>query len=118
MDSILASVKQMLGVTEDYDAFDLDIITDINATFMILNQLGVGPKGGFVISGNDETWPMLTDREDLSAIQTYVYMRVRLMFDPPSNSFIVESFNKQIAEFEWRLRLEVEGGPDYEPESK
>lgn len=118
MDSILASIKQMLGVTTDYDVFDPDIIADINATMMTLNQLGIGPKGGFVISGNGQTWSMLTDRQDLSAIQTYVYMRVRLMFDPPSNSFVVESFNKQIAEFEWRLLLEAKGGPDYALESK
>lgn len=108
-DSILTSVKKMLGITEDYEHFDQDIIIHINSVFMILRQLGVGPDNGFSITGKTETWTDFTsDIDKLESIKTYMYMRVRLIFDPPQSSFVMEAMNKQISEFEWRLNVEVD----------
>lgn len=108
-DSILTSIKKMLGMTEDYEHFDQDIIIHINSVFMILRQLGVGPENGFSITGKTETWTDFTsDIDQLESIKTYIYMRVKLIFDPPQSSFVIEAMNKQIAEFEWRLNVEVD----------
>lgn len=99
----------MLGITEDYEHFDQDIIIHINSVFMILRQLGVGPDNGFSITGKTETWTDFTsDIDKLESIKTYMYMRVRLIFDPPQSSFVMEAMNKQISEFEWRLNVEVD----------
>lgn len=99
----------MLGITEDYEHFDQDIIIHINSVFMILRQLGVGPENGFSITGKTETWTDFTsDIDQLESIKTYIYMRVKLIFDPPQTSFVIEAMNKQIAEFEWRLNVEVD----------
>ena len=115
MDSILTSIKRLLSIEEGYEHFDQELIIHINSVFMVLNQLGIGDKSGFSITGKDETWVnLLQKRKDLDAIKTYVYLKVRLVFDPPQNSFLVESINKQCTELEWRLNVEVEGGPDYE----
>lgn len=118
MNSILASTKKMLGIEKDYTPFDLSIIADINSVFMNLNQLGVGPKEGFSISGYDEEWTDFSSRTDITAIQSYMYLKVKLLFDPPSSSFVLESSNKQISEFEWRMRVEAEGGPDFATEER
>lgn len=107
--SILLTIKKMLGVAEEYHAFDIDILTDINATFLALNQLGVGPETPFQISSEEETW---SDFTAIPGIQTYVYMRVRLMFDPPTNSFLVNSMEKQIQEMEWRMMVQADWQPD------
>lgn len=106
--SILLTVKKMLGIAEEYHAFDLDIIININAVFLTLNQLGVGPLTPYQITGVDETWAdFLGDQEEFMAgVQTYTYLRVRLMFDPPTNSFLVDSFQKQIQELEWRFNVQ------------
>lgn len=106
--SILLTVKKMLGIAEEYHAFDLDIIININAVFLTLNQLGVGSSTPYQITGVDETWTdFLGDQEEFMAgIQTYTYLRVRLMFDPPTNSFLVDSFQKQIQELEWRFNVQ------------
>lgn len=111
--SILLTIKKMLGISEEYHAFDIDILTNINAVFLTLNQLGVGPTMPYHITGEDETWQdFLGDQNDiLAGIQTYVYQRVRLMFDPPTNSFLVDSMRKQIEEFEWRFNVQVEQPP-------
>lgn len=103
--SILLTIKKMLGIAEEYHAFDLDVIININAVFLSLNQLGIGPDIPFQITGAEEVWnDFLGDQEQfLAGVQTYIYMRVRLMFDPPTNSFLVDSFQKQIQEFEWRF---------------
>lgn len=107
-ESILLTIKKMLGITEEHHAFDVDIIVDINACFLTLNQLGVGPKLPYSISGDSETWIDFLGEQNpfFAAIQTYVYMRVRLMFDPPANSFLVDSMQKQIQEFEWRFTVQ------------
>lgn len=108
MDSILNSVKKKLGIQEDYTHFDEDIIMDINSTFMILNQLGVGPDEPFVVTDEDDLWEDFIDGTNLEAVKSYTYMKVRLMFDPPTSGFLVDSLNKQIAEFEWRLNVQAE----------
>lgn len=107
--SILLDIKKMLGLTSDYDAFDTDIIININSVFMILNQLGVGPEKPYMITGSTEQWSDFdNDLSDVLATKTYIYLRVRLLFDPPSSSFVLESINKQISEIEWRLRSQKE----------
>ena len=109
-DSILNTVKKLLGLPKDYSPFDLDVIIDINSVFMSLRQLGVGPDKGFSISGPDETWQMFLGNYeiDFEAVKTYVYLKVRLIFDPPSSSFTLESINRMIQELEWRLNLQSE----------
>lgn len=108
MDSILLSVKKKLGIQEDYTHFDDDIIIDINSAFMILNQLGVGPEEPFVIEDEYSDWEDFIEGTQIEAVKSYVYMRVRLMFDPPTTGFLLESLNKQIAELEWRMNVQAE----------
>lgn len=111
-DSILLTVKKMLGIAEEYHAFDVDLIVNINSVFLTLNQLGVGPKKPYQISGDAETWAdFLGDqKDDVVGVATYVYLKTRLLFDPPTNSFLVTAMQDQVAELEWRLNLQVEGG--------
>ena len=105
-DSILNSIKKLLGIAEDYNYFDQDIIIDINAALMILTQLGVGPSKGFLITDDGDTWSdFIGNANNLGSIQSYVYMKVKLMFDPPQNSFTVDSMTKLVNEFEWRLNV-------------
>ena len=108
--SIMLTVKKMLGIAEEYHAFDLDVITNINACFLTLNQLGVGPRYPFSISGPETQWDDFLSEQTqvLQGVQTYVYMRVRLMFDPPTNSFLVDSMKKQLDEMEWRFMTQVD----------
>lgn len=103
--SILTSIKKLLGIDENYTHFDADIVMHINSVFSILTQMGVGPANGFSISGKDETWSaFITDKPNIfSLVKSYVYMKVRLLFDPPLSSAAIESINRQISEFEWRL---------------
>lgn len=105
MESILTSVKKLLGITEEYTQFDSDIIMHINSTFVILTQLGVGPSNGFFIEDDTSTWDEFIPADDLrfNTLKTYMYMRVKLMFDPPLSSAVMASMERQIAEFEWRL---------------
>lgn len=106
MDSILTSIKKLLGITEEYTHFDQDIIIHINSAFMILNQLGVGPDRVFYIKDDSEIWnDFVGINTDIEAVKTYVYLKVRLMFDPPSSSIVAESINKSISELEWRLNV-------------
>ena len=105
-ESILTSVKKLLGITENYDYFDQDIIMHINAAFMVLTQLGIGPSEGFLITDDTDTWSdFIDDSTNLGSIQSYVYMKVKLMFDPPQNSFTVDSMTKLVNELEWRLNV-------------
>lgn len=108
-ESILTSIKKMLGITEEYTHFDQDIIIHINTVLMILHQLGVGPKEGFAITDSYETWSdFLVDNKNIEAVKTYVYLKVRLLFDPPLSSSVTESINKLINELEWRLNVAVD----------
>lgn len=110
LESILASTKKLLGIEDTYTHFDGDIILNINSVFMTLNQLGVGPSAGFLITDRDDTWAsVLLERNDLEAIKLYIYLKVRLIFDPPQTGYLVEAINKQCAELEWRLNVQVEG---------
>lgn len=109
MDSILTSTKKLLGIAEEYDHFDADIIMHINSVFMVLKQLGVGPPEGFTITDKNDTWnDYISDDVDVSMVKSYVYLRVRLLFDPPTSSAVMESTNKLISEFEWRLNIAAE----------
>lgn len=102
--SILNDIKHLLGLDESYDVFDTDITIHINSVFMTLNQLGVGPKEPFHISSITETWEEFTQGSvDISAVKTYIYLKVRLLFDPPTNSFTITALENQAKEFEWRL---------------
>ena len=109
MDSILTSVKKMLGIPEDYEQFDMDIIMHINSVFMILTQLGVGPEEGFTISNKSDKWSdFIGEGKLVELIKSYVYLKVRLIFDPPQSSSVIEAMNRQISEFEWRINVAVD----------
>lgn len=102
--SILNSTKKILGIASDYTAFDVDILTHINSVFSTLYQLGIGPDNGFEIEDDVATWSDFTEDDPrLNPIKTYVYLRVRLLFDPPNTSYAIESMKHQIEELEWRL---------------
>ena len=107
--SILTSIKKMLGIAEDYTEFDEDIITHINSVFLNLTQLGVGPEEGFMIEDDTAVWEdFINDSIQLQAVKTYVYLKVKLLFDPPLSSSVTESINRMIAELEWRLNAAVD----------
>ena len=108
-ESILTSIKKLLGVPEDYEHFDMDITMHINSVFMILNQLGVGPSDGFSITDKTASWSdFISDNKKLEAVKSYVYMKVRLLFDPPLSSAVMDCINKVINELEWRLNVAAE----------
>ena len=109
MESILTSIKKLLGIEESYEHFDTDIMIHINSALMVLRQLGVGPAEGFRITGSSETWDdYLGDSILLEGVKTYVYQKTRLMFDPPTSSAHAEAMKNAISEFEWRLNVEAE----------
>lgn len=106
MDSILTETKKVLGIDENYTVFDTDIKMHINTAFTTLQQLGVGPLTGFMITDHAPSWDNFTDADiNLNAVKTYVYLRVRLLFDPPTTSFALEAMKEQIRELEWRLNV-------------
>lgn len=110
MDSILESIKKLLGIPEDYRHFDQDVVMHVNSALLSLKQIGVGPEGGFAVTGPDETWGLLlSDAADMEAVKSYVYLKVRLLFDPPQSSALIEAIKAQAAELEWRLLLEADG---------
>ena len=107
-DSILTSIKKMLGITEEYTHFDTDIIIHINTIFMTLNQLGIGPSNGFKIEDDSTIWSEYIDEDsDLEAVKTYIYLKVKLLFDPPLSSSVIEVMKQSIAELEWRLNVQT-----------
>jgi hypothetical protein len=107
--SILTSTKKILGIAADYTVFDLDIITHINTAFSTLTQLGVGPAEGFMIEDDTAEWDdYIVDDMQYNAVKTYVYLRVRQLFDPPTTSYLIAAFQKQIEELEWRLNVHRE----------
>lgn len=109
MESILISIKKLLGITEEYKNFDADIIMHINSVFMILNQLGVGPTEGFRIEDDLATWDkFITDEEQLDAVKSYMHLKVKLLFDPPLSTAVMEANKQIINELEWRLNVETE----------
>lgn len=109
-DSILESIKQLLGVMPEQTEFDNDILTFINSTFLDLQQIGVGPEEGFYISDDTSTWYDFSDNDKLlSSIKPYIYLKVRSIFDSSSlSSSVIASFEKMIERFEWRINMAVE----------
>lgn len=112
MESILTSIKKLLGIPEEYEQFDADIIMYINSVFSILTQLGVGPSAGYQITDKYSTWEeYLNDNPLLSDVKAYMCMKVRLMFDVTTlPSSVIEVYNRQIAELEWRISATVDPG--------
>ena len=107
MVSILDSIKQLLGIDLNDTSFDKELIMHINGALMIINQLGVGPEF-YSITDKNNVWEEFTQgRKDLEIIKSFVYLKVRLMFDPPQNSFLVDSIEKQISEYEWRITVQT-----------
>ena len=107
MVSILDSIKQLLGIDVNDNNFDKELVVYINGALMILNQLGVGPENGYLIDNNYNTWEeFIGERDDLEIIKSAVYLRVRLIFDPPQNSFLVNALEKQMEEYDWRITLQ------------
>lgn len=108
-DSILDSIKKILGMPPDYDAFDTDLVIHINSVFGILAQLGVGPAGGFSISDNTTLWKAyLGDSKDLEMVKSYIALKVRMVFDPPTIGAVMDAMKEQIREYEWRLNVQVD----------
>lgn len=109
MESILDSIKKLLGIESSYTEFDIDIIILINSAFSTLQQLGVGPVEGFEIEDKTTTWDAFTSgNTNLNSAKQYVYLKVRTTFDPPSTSALLESMNQMIKELEWRLNVVAE----------
>jgi hypothetical protein len=104
---ILDDIKKQIGIVPEYLEFDDQLIMDLNAAFNTLHQLGFGPEEGFSID-KDTTWEEVLKTKRLNFIKSYVSMKVRVMFDPPTSSFALDALNKQIAEYEWRITSEVE----------
>lgn len=110
--SILTTIKKLLGLTKEYTAFDLDVITHINTVFGILTQMGIGPLEGFMIQGYGETWDQYMEGDNptvMQQIKTLIYQKVKFFFDPPSNPNLSNAISKSIAELEYRIYSEKGG---------
>jgi hypothetical protein len=110
--SILTSTKKILGIAEDYTVFDLDILTHINTAFSTLTQLGVGPADGFMIEDATAVWTdfdPVDDHLNFNSVKSYVFLKVRMLFDPPTTSYLITATEKQLEELEWRLNVYREG---------
>lgn len=115
MESILNTIKKMLGFEKEYDAFDVDIIVNINMVFNILNQIGVGPKEGFSISDDSAIWTdYIPDIRKIEMVKTYIYLKVKQIFDPGTSSALNTAIENQIKELEWRLSVQVDPGDKME----
>ena len=112
MDSILTSIKQLLGgISETETHFDPEIIMDINTAFSMLTQMGAGPITGFSISDKTSVWTdFIPDMSKVEMIKSYVHLKVKLLFDPPSSSTIIEVINREITQLEWRINVAVDSG--------
>lgn len=109
MDSILTSIKKLLGIAEEDESFDVDVITHINTVFFTLNELGVGPIEPFTIEDKTSTWSdFSSDEKKLRMIRSYVYLSVKKVFDPPLSSVAMNAVNELIKEYEWRLNVAVD----------
>lgn len=109
MESILTSIKKLLGIAEEYTHFDGDITMHINSVLMILNQMGVGPEEGFFIEDASATWEeFVSDITKIQAVKSYVYLKVKLLFDPPLSSAVTDATNRLISELEFRLNIAVD----------
>lgn len=109
MNSILTSIKKLLGIDEAYEQFDADIVMHINSVLAILTQLGVGPENGFSISDKTAVWDdFIPNNPRFGFVKSYIYLKVRLLFDPPLGSAVIESINRQISELEWRIQVQAD----------
>ena len=109
MESIQTSTKKLLGISEEYTHFDADLVMHINSVFLILTQIGVGPSEGFSISDETAKWTdFIQDSLRLGAVKSFMYLKVKLLFDPPSSASVMEATNKPIDELEWRLTIASE----------
>ena len=118
MESILTSIKKLLGIDESHEFYDEQIIMHINSVFAILTQIGVGPSSGFSIIDEHASWTdFVAEDPRLESIKSYMYLKVKLLFDPPLNSATIESMNRLISELEWRLSVTVDPGDIKEDES-
>jgi len=108
MSSILEDVKHVLGLDPSDTVFDVDVKMHVNSVFSTLCQIGVGPPEGFEIVSGSENWEQFVVGPPLNAVKSYIYLRVRLLFDPPTTGFTLASFERQIQELEWRLNVEVD----------
>ncbi len=107
--SILTSTKKILGIASDYAAFDFDVITHINSALSTLTQLGIGPIEGFAIEDATAEWEdFFADDPRYNSIKSYVFLKVKMLFDPPTTSYLIDAMQNQIQEFEWRLNAERE----------
>jgi hypothetical protein len=115
--SILNSVKKVLGMEASYTAFDTDVLMHINTAFSTLHQLGVGPPDAFVVSNSTPEWSsFIASVDGIEAVRSYVFLRVRLLFDPPTTSFGITAMENMVKEMEWRLNAVVDVGEDEDPE--
>lgn len=108
MDSILDSVKSYCGILPEDESFDTDILMSINAIMVVLNQFGVGPSEVFIVESSAETWSDFLGDNPIGGVREYVNMRVRNLFDPPTNTYVKQALDEQIDEFEWRILVEVD----------
>lgn len=109
-DSILNTTKKVLGISSEYDAFDIDITMHINTVFSVLHQLGVGPTTPFRIDDATKTWDQFTGaNQAIESVKSYVWAKVRIAFDPPTTSFAIDALQKLCTELEWRLNVQSEG---------
>lgn len=108
-ESILITIKKKLGLGKEYNAFDTDVITNINTSLMILGQLGVGPSNGFRITGPSETWSnFVGDRIDLESIKDFIYIKARIVFDPPNSAAALQALKEEAKELEFRINVQVD----------
>ena len=109
LESILNSVKKMIGIDQDYTVFDADIITHTNTAFSILHQLGVGPDEGFEVTDNTQTWTdFIGDDPRFNFVKSWVTLKVKMLFDPPQSSALIDSANRLLSELEWRINVSVD----------
>ena len=116
-ESILNSVKKTLNLAEDFTSFDADVILHINSVLSTLNQLGIGPEEGYMIEGSDETWVTFFGSDPrLNNVKSYIYLRVRMLFDPPTTGYHTQAMQEQIKEMEWRINVYREGTEWVDPD--
>ena len=113
-DYVLPSIKSQLGIDSECKAFDAPLTMNINTVFMILKRMGVGPATGFTITpnGNDSWSDFMDDGTTLEAVKSYVYLKVKLIFDPPASGTLVEAIKENIKELEWSLNFEEDAMSD------
>ena len=116
MDSILTSIKLMLGITSECKDFDGSLIAHINTVLMVLNQNGIGPKEGFIVTNEMNTWDQFIDNStnSMQAVKTYVYCKVKMIFDPPQSSSHLDALKQTANELEWRLNIQAEDNTNSE----